>query len=226
MRAWAALVCLCALPTWAEDDAEEEARPTKARALFTAYKENELSADGQFKDKALLVLGVVRQVRKEPTGEPFVCLEAGDASAEVRAYVSSEGVEAAQALKKGDLVAAKCKGNGLVQANPLLKDCAVTVLKLDALKPALRFARSAELCLGKKLEALAEAGEVKDAAAVMAGKKAAAKAEKDLAKAKLSPIECQNPALSLLAQCDGEDAKTAECRHPLIAAGVAALQRQ
>ena len=226
MRAWVWVLVAMALPAWAEDsEAEAEAAPTRARVLTKAYQENELSADGLYKDKALLVLGVVRQVRKEPSGVPFASLESGDPAAEVRASLAGEAIEAAQALKKGDLVAAKCTGNGVAQGNPLLRDCTVTVVKLDELKPALRFARSVELCLGKKLEALAEAGQVKDASVVMAGKKAAAKAEKDLAKAKLAPIDCANPGLTLLGQCDGAEPQTAECKFPLIAAAVAALQR-
>lgn len=228
MRAWTLLLLCVALPALAEEAAEVDPTPTKARALTKAYKENELAADGQYKDKPLLVFGVVRQVRKEAVGDSFAAfaaLDSGEPALEVRAYLASEATEAGQALKKGDLVAAKCTGNGSKEGHPLLKECSMTVLKLDELKPALRFARSVELCLGKKLEALAEAGELKDAAVVMAGKKAGAKAEKDLAKAKLAPIDCANPALNLLGQCDGADAQTAECKFPLIAASVAALQR-
>lgn len=103
--------------------------PVTAKELHQDYIANEVAADDKYKGKLLAVGGTVASIDKDfldnvvvkitwPGNEDFG-LE--DVAATLR---ESEKSKAAQ-LQKGQVIVARCTGNGMVVRSPMLSDCVV-----------------------------------------------------------------------------------------------------
>lgn len=92
------------------------------RQLMADYEANEVAADQQYKDKVLLVSGIVTNIGKDVMGEIYVTLSAGDALGGVQCSFSESHTQEAARLSKGQRVTIKgmCKGKVL---NVLLGGC-------------------------------------------------------------------------------------------------------
>jgi len=94
-----------------------------AKQLFADYEENEVSADSKYRDRALLITGIIDRVAKEPfTEKPYVQLSV-DRFNGVAAYFADES--RLGELKKGEKLVARCRGAGFSVMSPRLKDCAI-----------------------------------------------------------------------------------------------------
>lgn len=107
---------------------EEPFIEISAHDLWTAYDENEVSADNLYKSEILHVTGTVSEIGKDIIAEtPYVLLKAGDTYGiySVQCYFyDSEEQSVLASLKDGDTVtiAGKCKGRTI---NVTLSDCSL-----------------------------------------------------------------------------------------------------
>lgn len=92
-----------------------------ARKLFVDYEENEVSADIKYKGKALRVSGKISRIGKDALNSPFVDLATENRFEGVLAKFSSEATLVT--LKRGQQVAVRCYGAGLMMGSPILADC-------------------------------------------------------------------------------------------------------
>ena len=92
-----------------------------SRQLLADYMANEVSADNQYKNKALAVTGRVAAINKDFADEVYVELE----TAEMFQLVQAHGISAqvAAQLQKGQQVTMDCVGNGYLLGTPQLQDC-------------------------------------------------------------------------------------------------------
>lgn len=89
--------------------------------LVGLYKENEIKADKDFKDKEFYVKGTIKSISKDVLGHAFITLGSENEINSVQCYFESE--EALAELSKGQLVTVKGVCNGYVIMNVLMKEC-------------------------------------------------------------------------------------------------------
>lgn len=131
------------VPNASKDRAASSARPGASSApaapaqadvqvsaddLWRAYQANEVAADGQYKDRRLLVTGVVDSITKDFTEAVIVSLRAPNQFMPSMAYLSSSGAGVAGQLRKGQGVRVLCTGGGMLLGRPVLRECTVTAV--------------------------------------------------------------------------------------------------
>lgn len=94
------------------------------KELLAAYEENELGADGRFKGKRVGVIGAVAEVKKDILDDAYVLLGSGKELEIVQAqcYFDKSEISTLATLKKGQVIALSCDGDGLL-VHVQLKDC-------------------------------------------------------------------------------------------------------
>lgn len=106
------------------DFRDRAAFSVKAGEILDEYKNNEVRADGKFKDKIIQIRGKVEDVKKDITDSIYVTVGTG-AQFEipvVQCFVKDGEEKAASALNKGDNVTVMGHVDGLMM-NVLVKDC-------------------------------------------------------------------------------------------------------
>jgi hypothetical protein len=91
--------------------------------LFSAYQRNEVLADSQYKGKALIVTGVVADIRKDMLDNAVVDLATTNQFESVFAYLGKSEETKAATLSKGMTVTLLCEGNGATVGSPSLRNC-------------------------------------------------------------------------------------------------------
>jgi hypothetical protein len=113
-------------PTKARDFSDRPALHADAKDILEAYKNNEVRADGQYKDKIVEIRGKVGDVKKDITDSIYVTVGTGAdfEIPEVQCFVKDSETKAAAALNKGDDVTVHGHVDGLLM-NVLVKDCVI-----------------------------------------------------------------------------------------------------
>ena len=111
-----------------EQTVQEEAPiQVKASELLNAYKNNEIAANQQFKDKSLLVTAIVESIEADLMDEPYLVLKAGDQFEfnKPQAHLAKSDANKAATLNKGQQIVLRCIGNSEIGGTPMLKDCVI-----------------------------------------------------------------------------------------------------
>ncbi|MDI3291996.1 hypothetical protein [Polyangium sp. 15x6] len=97
-----------------------------AKDVLDEYKNNEVRADGKFKDKIVQIRGKVGDVKKDITDSIYVTVGTGATLEipEVQCFVKDGEAKAAAALNKGEDVTVIGRVDGLLM-NVLVKDCVI-----------------------------------------------------------------------------------------------------
>jgi hypothetical protein len=96
-----------------------------AVALSREYDANEVSADQQFKGKALVVRAMIMAISKDAFGEPYLSLKGHDAASPVLARFSKSDIPVLASLKKQQRVILTCRGGGRVMTSSVLQSCGI-----------------------------------------------------------------------------------------------------
>ena len=94
-----------------------------AEQLRRDYDGNEVSADEKYRNKMLVVTGIVTAVKKDPFGKPYVMLATGSMFESVHARFATDRASDLRSFLRGDKVIMRCVGNNVVLGSPQLKDC-------------------------------------------------------------------------------------------------------
>lgn len=101
----------------------EELNHFTAQQLNDAYEANTVAADQRFKNKWLVVEGVVRETSTDLFGDAYVSLDVKDQFNRPRVkFIKSEENKLAQ-LTNGQKISAVCIGDGDIMKTPMLKNC-------------------------------------------------------------------------------------------------------
>jgi len=101
---------------------------TNAPQLYNDYKANEISADTKYKNKVIMVVGMVNKIGKDILDKPYITLWSDKYSiTEVQCYIQQSQISIASNLQKGDYLGLKglCTGKSI---NILLENCLVQKL--------------------------------------------------------------------------------------------------
>jgi len=93
-----------------------------APELYRAYEANEVSADGQYKGKRLLITGVVGSIGKDILDDPYVSLKI-DYLQSVNCYFDDKNNKVLSQLSKGQKVQIIGTCAGLTLTDVVVKDC-------------------------------------------------------------------------------------------------------
>jgi hypothetical protein len=93
-----------------------------ATALYEEYKANEVLADTKYKGRWLYVSGVVNEIGKDFTDDPYINLFGENEYAVVRANFAKSAVQKLATLHKGDQISLMCQGKGRLIGDAVL-DC-------------------------------------------------------------------------------------------------------
>lgn len=93
-----------------------------ALELYRAYEANEVSADGQYKGKKLLITGVVGTIGKDVLDNPYVSLSV-DYLQSVNCYFDDKNNKVLSQLSKGQKVEIIGTCRGLTLTDVVVKDC-------------------------------------------------------------------------------------------------------
>lgn len=93
--------------------------------LYAAYEDNEVRADQQFRDKQLLVRGVVSKIDKNAFESVFVYLQTSSTFGQVMAKIRPSAESSVASLSRGDLVELMCSGAHRTLGIPTLSGCSL-----------------------------------------------------------------------------------------------------
>jgi hypothetical protein len=115
--------------TQAAEKPKEAQLTVDIKDLLSEYKDNEIRADQKYKDKIVVVGGVVRDVKKDIMGKPYVILgNLGDSRIReipsVQCFTTDEDAATVASLSKGDVAVVRGRVQGLMM-NVLIKDCGI-----------------------------------------------------------------------------------------------------
>jgi ribosomal protein L40E len=96
-----------------------------ASELWAAYGRDAHEADRQFRDKAVVVSGVVRSVDRDLEGSMIARLATGDAFETVNAKLATRTDPSLVGVTKGRSVSLICVGRGVLMGAPQLGGCFV-----------------------------------------------------------------------------------------------------
>lgn len=96
-----------------------------ATQLFQIYDDNEVSADGIFKDKIFAVKGRIQEISKTFTGDVVLELQTDNRFLPVRAHMEKSETAAVAKMSKGQQVTIDCTGAGKIIGAPVLNDCTI-----------------------------------------------------------------------------------------------------
>lgn len=105
-----ALLCVLLCGCQSESSVEKElstkpfAGTVSAKTLHSEYEANQVSADAKYKDKMVILTGVVDTIGKDIGDTPYITLKTSEHSAGVQCMFSEDHNSALSALKKGDSV--------------------------------------------------------------------------------------------------------------------------
>jgi hypothetical protein len=116
-------------PAWPKTAAapaipKASARVTAAE-LWAAYARDPAAADGQFRDRSVLVNGVVRSIERDFEGSMVARLSTGDAFETVNAKLATRNDPTMVGVIKGRPVSLLCVGRGALMGAPQLGGCFV-----------------------------------------------------------------------------------------------------
>jgi hypothetical protein len=92
--------------------------------LYDDYQANEVAADNKYRNKRLLVTGVVDEITKDFLDTPIVTLMTGSEFFYVSASFPKDDIKVAE-LSKGWQVTLECRGQGMILGTPFLDRCSV-----------------------------------------------------------------------------------------------------
>ena len=97
-----------------------------SKDIVAAYKDNEIAADGRFKNRTIAVTGPVDRIGKDILDNPFVTLSAEpvDSFRSVQASFPRDAEGQLAGLQKGQTITVVCRGRGLMM-NVQLDQCAI-----------------------------------------------------------------------------------------------------
>ena len=96
-----------------------------AADLFAAYSENEVAANGKYKDKKLQITGTINHIGTDILDRVYITLEAGEMLYSVQCYfVDSDEAAKVAELRKGDTITliGVCEGMSL---NVMVRQCEI-----------------------------------------------------------------------------------------------------
>ncbi len=93
-----------------------------APQLYEDYKANEVLADTKYKGQWLYVSGIVTEIGKDFTDDPYVNLFGENEYATVRAIFTKSAIQQLAALHQGEQISIMCRGKGRLIGDPIL-DC-------------------------------------------------------------------------------------------------------
>jgi hypothetical protein len=110
-------------PSGARALAASRALEISATDLWIAYSRDAADADRAYRDRSLMVTGIVRSVDRNYEGEMVVRLGTGDAFDTVNATLATRNDAALAGLAKGRVASLLCVGRGALMGAPLLGAC-------------------------------------------------------------------------------------------------------
>lgn len=110
-------------PPAARAAAASRALEISATDLGIAYSRDAADADRAYRDRSLMVTGIVRSVDRNYEGDMVVRLGTGDAFDTVNATLATRNDPALGGLAKGRVASLLCVGRGALMGAPLLGAC-------------------------------------------------------------------------------------------------------
>lgn len=95
---------------------------TTAKRYYKSYEINEVAANEEFKNKRVLLTGVVYGIETSIGGDPVLVLDGDGMTAGARAQFPDSYTKSIATVRKGDKVEIVCKGRGKLMI-ALLDDC-------------------------------------------------------------------------------------------------------
>lgn len=107
--------------------APEEVIEVTAEELWAAYDKNELAGDQAYKDKTIVVTGVLDSIESGLGDTPYLTLRAGDEYNfnTPQAHFDKSETDSLVTLSKGESVTLRCKGDGEIMGSPMLSGCTI-----------------------------------------------------------------------------------------------------
>lgn len=107
--------------------ASEEVAEVTAEELWAAYDKNELAGDQAYKDKTIVVTGVLDSIESGLGDTPYLTLRAGDEYNfnTPQAHFDKSETDSLVTLSKGESVTLRCKGDGEIMGSPMLSNCTI-----------------------------------------------------------------------------------------------------
>ena len=96
-----------------------------ASELWAAYARDPAEADRQFRDRSVVVTGVVRSIERDYEGSMVARLSTGDAFETVNAKLATRNDPTMVGVTKGRPVSLLCVGRGALMGAPQLGGCFV-----------------------------------------------------------------------------------------------------
>jgi len=96
-----------------------------AAELWAAYARDSVAADGQFRDRSVVVSGIVRSIERDFEGSMVARLSTGDAFETVNAKLATRNDPTMVGVIKGRSVSLLCVGRGALMGAPQLGGCFV-----------------------------------------------------------------------------------------------------
>jgi len=93
-----------------------------ATDLYSAYDANEVLADNKYKGQWLYVSGVISEIGKDISNDPYINLVGQNEYANVHAVFTKAAIDRLATLHKGESIGLTCLGNGKLIGSPVL-DC-------------------------------------------------------------------------------------------------------
>jgi hypothetical protein len=116
-------------PTWPKTAAApaipKASSEVTASELWAAYGRDAQAADREFRDKAVVVSGIVRSVERDLEGSMVARLSTGDAFETVNAKLATRTDPSLVGVIKGRRVSLLCVGRGALMGAPQLGGCFV-----------------------------------------------------------------------------------------------------
>jgi hypothetical protein len=97
----------------------------KAVDLRQAYEDNEIAADDKYKNKVLIVQGIVENIGKDILDTPYVTLATDNALGSVQCMFADDHKGELAELQKGQAISIKGRCGGKALLNVLLRGCCI-----------------------------------------------------------------------------------------------------
>lgn len=116
-------------PTWPKMAAAPSLPKASAEVtsteLWSAYGRDSAAADRQFKDRSIVVNGIVHSIERDLEGSVVARLATGDAFETVNAKLATRDDPTIVGVMKGRTVSLLCVGRGALMGSPQLAGCFV-----------------------------------------------------------------------------------------------------
>lgn len=196
---------------------------TGPMTLWEEYAKNEVGADNKYRDRRLRLTAVVRGIRKDAFNQIILELAATPKRGEIHARFADSWALKIGDLERQELVGLKCTGRGLVLGVPQLADCS---LEWSQPKDTEAFAHrvwvSYSACAFDQpgLRDLIRDGHGPDGGAVPSDvlrqlRGVAKETDAEIARG-LERLPCDDDAVRVTANCDGDWTASPQCQTPLM----------